>query len=103
MLTNTKEQVHVIIKEGNPHVFKEFEDAVSFVSEHNYKAGMQKLFIREGNEKFDEWMEEYAHTGEATDNWYAEWQESRLKELGLTMNDVLNGMDILFIKTVEVR
>lgn len=96
-------QVHIVKLKDKVKAFHELEDAVAFVSPHNYKVGCVKRFEHEDENMFNLLMEERLGNMWEDGSVYEQWREDRLLELGLTEQDLKDYTEVLFIETVEVE
>jgi len=96
-------QVHIVKLKDKVKAFHEFEDAVAFVSPHNYKAGCVKRFEYEDENMFNLLMEERLGNMWVDRSAYEQWREEKLIEYGLTEDDLSVYTEVLFIEEVGVE
>jgi len=97
-------EIYVVVNKGKGvRAFHNWVDALELVSEHNNKVGRCAQFEFADKEMFDALMDERLQNVWTDTGFYEKWREDKLKELGITEDDLLEYTHTLFIETVEVE
>lgn len=84
-------------------MFSTFEKAVAHTSSHNYRVHSCRLFNREDEVMYDQFMDECLGNMWLDRSAYEQWREERLAEYGITEDDLSVYTEVLFIEEVEVE